>query len=228
VAVAVELVPLLDELRRLYSRPRGIERFECYLEKLRSSTGEMELPIANVNPMAKSHVLERVEQLLALEAETIAFDAARAAAERLDGEDSLRLVVIVVDDALGGWTNRWFAQFAHRYERRHEVQRGWITVPCWSSEDPSAGAIERETVAALYRTVDERRNGPVRALRDILAREIRAQRFAGNASEFESPSYAQTVEPYLDSHDAPVVMTALYGDAVAASLGYAPLGVAPG
>lgn len=228
MAVTVELVPFLDDLRELYVRPRGFERFHAYLEKMQTATGEMNLPISNVNPMAKPHALQRVEQLQALGGEAIAFDAARAAAARLDGHDSLRLILIVVDDALGGWTNRWFTQFAHRYERRHEVQRGWITVPCWTSEDPSAGAIERETVATLYRTVDERRNGPVRTLRDILAREIRAQRFAGNVSEYERPSYAQTVEPYLDSRDAPVVMPALYGDAVAESLGYSPLGVAIG
>lgn len=228
MAVTVELVPFLDELRELYLQPRGFERFNAYLEKIRTSTGEMNLPISNVNPMAKPHALQRVERLQALGAEAIAFDAARAAAARLDGDDSLRLIVIVVDDALGGWTNRWFTQFAHRYERRHEVRRGWVTVPCWSSEEPSAGAIERETAATLYRTIDERRSGPVRSLRDILAREIRAQRFAGEASPYESPSYAQTIEPYLDSREAPVVMSALYGDRVAESLGYSPLGVAIG
>jgi hypothetical protein len=223
MAVTVDLVPFLDVLRALYQQPRGFERFQAYLGKLRSSTGEMELPISNVNPMAKPHVLERVEHLIALDAERVAIDAAREGAARLEGDDALRLLVIVIDDAAGGWTNRWFAQHAHRYERRHEVQRGWVTVPCWSSEIPSTEAIERETRASLYRTLDERRHGAVRTLGAILDRESSALAFAGIESPYDSASYRAFVDPYLDSDAAPVVMTALYGNDVAATLGYPPL-----
>lgn len=223
MAVTVELVPFLEELRALYRQPRGLERFQAYLGKLRSSTGEMELPISNVNPMAKPHALACVEGLLALDAERVAIDAAREAAAAFDGDESLRLLVIVIDDAAGGGTNRWFAQHAHRYERRHEVQRGWVTVPCWSSEVPSAEAVERETRAALYRTLDERRHGVVRTLGAMLDRESRALAFAGIESPYASAEYRAFVEPYLGSNAAPVVMAALYGNDVAATLGYPPL-----
>ncbi|MGA7569771.1 MAG: hypothetical protein WCA80_03080, partial [Candidatus Aquilonibacter sp.] len=98
MAVSVELVPFLAQLRDLYSQPRGFARFKDYLDILRTQTGEMELPISNVNPMAKPHVLERVEQLIALGAEEIALEAAREGAARLsDVDDALRLIVIVAD-----------------------------------------------------------------------------------------------------------------------------------
>ena len=174
MAVSVELVPFLAQLRDLYSQPRGFARFKDYLDILRTQTGEMELPISNVNPMAKPHVLERVEQLIALGAEEIALEAAREGAARLsDVDDALRLIVIVADDALGGWTNRAFAEFAHRHESKHQVQRGWVVVMLWSSEEPAAELIRAETLASLYRTIDERRNGKVRTLREILEREGR-------------------------------------------------------
>lgn len=225
MAVSVELVPFLAQLRDLYSQPRGFARFKDYLDILRTQTGEMELPISNVNPMAKPHVLERVEQLIALGAEEIALEAAREGAARLsDVDDALRLIVIVADDALGGWTNRAFAEFAHRHESKHQVQRGWVVVMLWSSEEPSAELIRAETLASLYRTIDERRNGKMRTLREILDREIRTQRFAGAVSPYENAEYHAKVEPYLDSGAAPVVMAALYGDDVAESLGYRPLG----
>ncbi|MGA7748225.1 MAG: hypothetical protein WCC70_15140 [Candidatus Aquilonibacter sp.] len=225
MAVSVELVPFLAQLRDLYSQPRGFARFKDYLDILRTQTGEMELPISNVNPMAKPHVLERVEQLIALGAEEIALEAAREGAARLsDVDDALRLIVIVADDALGGWTNRAFTEFAHRYESKHHVARGWVVVMLWSSEEPAVELLRAETLATLYRTVDERRNGKVRTLREILEREGRALTFAGGESPYGSAAFRAKVQPYLDSHAAPVVFAALYGDETAASLGYPPLG----
>ncbi len=229
MAIAVEPVPFLAQLRDLYTQPRGFARFKEYLDILRSQTGEMELPISNVNPMAKPHVLEQVEKLLALDAETVALEAAREGASRLDGiDDALRLIVIVADDALGGWTNRAFTQFSHRYESKHQVARGWVVVMLWSSEEPTVGLLRAETLASLYRTIDERRNGKVRTLREILDREIRAQAFAGVESPYTDATYRVKVEPYLDSRAAPIVFASLYGDEIAESLGYSPLGIAVG
>lgn len=226
MAVGVELVPFLAQLGDLYTQPRGFARFKEYLDILRSETGDMELPISNVNPMAKPHVLERVEQLLALDAEAIALEAAQEGAQRLSGvDDALRLIVIVADDALGGWTNRAFTEFAHRFESKHQVARGWVVVMIWSSEEPPAELIRAETLASLYRTVDERRNGKVRALREILEREERALAFAGVENPYANAAYRAKVEPYLDSHAAPVVFAALYGNEIAESLGYPPLGL---
>ncbi len=229
MAVCVELVPFLAQLRNLYSQPRGFSRFQEYLEILRNEAGEMELPISNVNPMAKPHVLERVGQLLALDGEAVALAAAHEGAARLgDVVDALRLIVIVADDAAGGWTNRAFAEFGHRYESKHQVQRGWIVVMLWSSEEPTADGVRTETLATLYRTVDERKHGAVCKLREVMEREGRTMRFAGHTRRYDDTTLRAiraTIEPLLDSHAAPIVMAALYGDAIAASLGYPPLGV---
>ena len=53
-------------------------------------------------------------------------------------------------------------------------------------------------------------------------------RFAGHARRYDDATVdaiRTTIEPHLDSHAAPVVFAALYGDAIAESLGYPPLGV---
>ncbi|MGD0969062.1 MAG: hypothetical protein ABR949_12350 [Candidatus Aquilonibacter sp.] len=227
--VTVELVPFLAQLRDLYTQPRGFARFQEYLNILRTETGEMELPISNVNPMAKPHVLARVEELLALGAETVALEAAREGSRRLgDLDEALRLILIVADDAAGGWTNRAFAEFAHRYESKHQVQRGWVVVMLWSSEKPSAGLVRRETLTTLYRTIDERKHGPVRKLREVMEREGRAMRFAAHERRYDDVilrAIREKIEPHLDSHAAPIVFAALYGDATAESLGYPPLGI---
>jgi hypothetical protein len=101
-------------------------------------------------------------------------------------------------------------------------------VMLWSSEKPSAGLVRRETLTTLYRTIDERKHGPVRKLREVMEREGRAMRFAAHERRYDDVilrAIREKIEPHLDSHAAPIVFAALYGDATAESLGYPPLGI---
>lgn len=225
MAIAIKAYRCLDKVHALYQMPRTFERFQSYLNLVQVDTGAEALPLSKLNPMAKEHALAYVEQLLELDAEEVVAAAARDAASRLDGDDALNVLLVVMDDAKGGWTNRFFAEFSHRYESKYEVAHGWATVVVWTTEAPTAELLRARAFESVYRTIDERRNGPVRTLGEILDREIRTQRFAGAHSPYEDPAYRAKLEPYLESHAAPVVMTALYGDAAAATLGYPPLGI---
>jgi hypothetical protein len=225
MAIAIEPYRCLEKVRALYQMPRTFERFAAYLNLVRVDTGAEALPLSKLNPMAKEHALAYVETLLAINAEDQVFAAAHDAAAQLDGEDALNVLLVLMDDAKGGWTNRAFSEFAHRYENKYEVKHSWATVVIWTTEEPTPELLRRRAFESVYRTIDERRNGPVRTLRAILDREIRTQRFAGVTSPYEAPAYRAKAAPYLDEHAAPVVMTALYGDTVAASLGYPPLGI---
>ncbi len=229
MAVEIELVRCLEKVRDLYRQPRGFERFKEYLDIVRTRSGEMALPLSMVNPMAKAHALERVEHLIAIRGEDVALDAAREAAARVnDGDDELRVIALPVDDAKGGWTNRAFTEFSHRYERKHEVGHGWATVIVWTSEEPSIELVRRRAFEAVYRTLDERRRGSVRTLREILDREGRTMRFSGHSLRYDDAaivSIREKAEPHMDSTAAPVLFALLYGDEIAESLGYPPLGV---
>ncbi|HVA29350.1 MAG TPA: hypothetical protein VNF68_14310, partial [Candidatus Baltobacteraceae bacterium] len=219
----------LEAVLDLYRQPRGFERFQGYLDLVRTQTGTMALPLSMLNPMAKSHAVERIEQLLAARAEDRALEAAREAAARFEAaDDALRTIVVLVDDALGGWTNRAFAEFAYRYERKHEVEHGWSTVIVWTSEEPTPELIATRAREAIYRTSDERKRGPVRTLREILEREGRTMRFAGHVRRYDDATIAVVREkaaPHMDSTKAPALFALLYGDETAESLGYPALGV---
>jgi len=66
------LKPILGEMKELYQGPVSPDRFKNYLSKLQGSTDQdLALPIAGFNPMAKGHVLEKIEELEALGAEDI-------------------------------------------------------------------------------------------------------------------------------------------------------------
>jgi hypothetical protein len=228
VAISVELVRCLTNVRELYQLPPTFERFQRYLDLVRVDTGTQALPLSKLNPMAKEHALAYVEQLLTLGAEDYAFAAASDAASRLDGDDALKVLLVLMDDAKGGWTNRAFSEFAHQCENKYEVAHGWAIVAVWTAEEPAAELLRMRAFESVYRTVDERRNGPVRTLRQILDREGRTMRFAGHERRYDDATLRlirERIEPHLDSHAAPIVMAALYGDVIAESLGYPPLGV---
>ncbi|TXF88289.1 hypothetical protein FUA23_15020 [Neolewinella aurantiaca] len=65
-----QLKPILSEIKELYSKPASPERFKEYISKLQGGTkGDLALPISGFNPMAKSHVLEKITELEQLDAE---------------------------------------------------------------------------------------------------------------------------------------------------------------
>jgi len=226
MAIDVTFYRCLESVRGLYQMPRTFDRFKAYIKLVQEDTGTEALPLSRLNPMAKEHALAYVETLLAMQAEDVVATAVRDAASKLDGDDTLRSLLVLMDDAKGGWTNRAFAEFSHQYENKYEVKHGWATVVIWTAEEPTPDLLRARAFESVYRTVDERRNGPVRTLREILDRAVRTARFAGVPSPYEDAAYRAAIAPYLDSHAAPVVMTALYGDAVGATLGYPPLGIA--
>ncbi|MDP9024933.1 MAG: hypothetical protein M3N13_06160 [Candidatus Eremiobacteraeota bacterium] len=223
----VELVPVLEAIRELYTRPIGMERFNEYV-RMATSGGELTLPISHINPMAKPHALAYVENLLALHAERVALDAAATAAAELP-PDSIRTCIILLDDLMGGWTNRTFAEFAHRYERKYEIAHRWATIVLWTSEKPTTALIRERTRETMHRTICERRGGPVQSLREIMNREGETMRFAGRTTpRYDADTLARAravIDPHLDSKAAPIVIAALYGDDAAKAVGYPPLGL---
>ncbi len=230
MSLRVELVPLLESARELYAMPRGPARFDAYIELGTKHTEEMQLPISVMNPMAKDHVLHYVEKLIEMDAEGAAKRSADDASASLSNVDeALLLAVVVADDLKGGWTNRTFTEFSHRYERQYEVDRGWAVTLLWTSEEPTEEIIRQRTFESIYRTLHERKHGAVHTLGEIMAREGLTMRFAGRTkSLYDDATLEQVrehVEPNRDSDKAPTVFASLYGDDIAESLGYPALGI---
>jgi len=228
MAITIKPYRCLESVRVLYKQPRSFERFQKYLELVRVDTGTEAVPLSRLNPMAKEHALAYVEQLLIMSAEDLVFAAAQEAAARLDGDDRLKALLVLMDDAKGGWTNRAFSEFAHQFENKYEVEHAWATVVVWTSEEPTPELLRRRAFESVYRAIDERHHGPVRSLRGIMEREGRTMLFAGHERRYDDATLRairERIEPYLDSQAAPIIFASLYGDAIAESLGYPALGV---
>lgn len=77
----IKHIPLLQIQRDLHERPRNMARFSEYLRTIFGGDVSEEndipqlVPLIAMNPMGRTHVNDRLEQLLALDAEAIAADA---------------------------------------------------------------------------------------------------------------------------------------------------------
>lgn len=109
-------LPLLTPQLGLYRLPRGPERFEAYVKLLTGPGDTLALPLAAINPMAKAHVVKTLEQLLELDAETLAAEAVVQANARLELSTLIKIGLVVVDDVAGGWTNCYLTETSARFE----------------------------------------------------------------------------------------------------------------
>lgn len=98
-------MPILDDMIALYQRPRTIEgRFDIYLKMIRGEKkGDMELPLAFFNPMAKEHVLEILLKLKEIDFEKLITDLCSSFST--DGPE-IKIYFNLADDVGGAWTTR--------------------------------------------------------------------------------------------------------------------------
>lgn len=232
----LDYVPLLQIQRDLYDIPRGMERFQAYLKTLgHAESGDMELPLSVMNPMGKDHVPALLDRYLALDADALGATAVAEAAPQLAQEPGeFKVTLVISDDAMGGWTNRYAAEFNHRFDSRAYFRRGWIPGVLWTSEAPSEQAVREEVLTAVYRAVFIGRHGFAHTLREMMAQEGYAMAMTGyNLDEGARPAlnageidYArEVIQTHLEAKDLPTQMACLFGDEAAYELGYPQTGL---
>ena len=113
-----ELRPILSEIKGLYLKPISNNRFKEYTSKLQgNSKGDLSLPIAGFNPMAKEHIIQKIEELESLKAEMILKDVIEEFNANLEKTNSRKIKVVlnIADDLKGGWTNFYSTDFDSKF-----------------------------------------------------------------------------------------------------------------
>src|SRR5262245_60628449 len=202
-------------------------------------TGPELTPLLLANPMGKDHVTALLDDLFRLDADGIAArSAAEASVDLADEPGDFDAGLVVVDDLMGGWTNRYAAEYTIRFQSGPPPEnppawmtRRWIYGALWSSEPATAQAVREAMKAAIYRMAYVQRHGLARTLRDKLAQEGQVMAAAGcTAPILDEDDLAYTGEvliPYLDADDVRTTIECLFGDAAGATLGFTPRGLSP-
>jgi hypothetical protein len=229
--MTLEFHSLLPIQREIYTIPRGMDRFRTYLRTMiDAKDGDLQLPLAEMNPMGKEHVLALIDAYLALGAEELAAKTAcELTAETAAVPGEFKVGLVVVDDAKGGWTNRYTAEFNHCFQEQALQKRGWLVALLWTTEKPTTERIVAEVRAVAYRAVYQTQHGQARTLHEMLAQEGAVQaRVGGSSRKLSAAEIAHTwdvVGPLLEAADMPEILSVLFGDSAARELGYTPLGL---
>jgi hypothetical protein len=237
----LDYVPLLQIQRELQGLPRNLARFRQYLRTIINyERRHLELPsLLWMNPMGKDHVTALLDGFLALDADRIAARAAAEASARCaDVPGEFKATLVMVDDLMGGWTNRYASEFTLRFRSGPApapeslprwVDHFWVNGILWSSEPASERAAREAMLTAAYRIAYQHRHGPARTLRDMLAQEGSVMAAAGcTAPVLDEEDIAYTREvliPYLDATDMRTAIEWLFGDAAGRTLGFTPRGL---
>ena len=182
-----------------------------------------------MNPMGKEHVAALIDDLLAWNAESVVAEVLAGAEKRLGGlADTLKVGLVLTDDLVGGWTNRYLTDMTGRFKNLYDVAHGLALVSVWTSERWDAAALERAVLSTVYRALYKKLHGLPVTLADMLKQEGRALHFAGAALALEpgDVEYSRAVlEPYLGATEWAVILPCLYGDVAAQAVGHPPLGL---
>ncbi len=225
-----ELLPVLDAMIALYQEPASPARFEHYLRlMLNENRDDIVLPIGGYNPMAKPHVLEQLLKLRTIEVESIMQEviaAENAECADLLGNEIFFVSLVLADDLMGGWTNRYTTDYSARFETEALLKRQFVTPYCWSSESIDALLIRSRIRAAMIRTAYQLTHSAATTLESHIEQETYIQEALGERGLLAglSDSARTYYNRYKLSEEHGRIISFLYGDEAAKQLGYEPVG----
>ncbi|MAS32726.1 MAG: hypothetical protein CL610_01890 [Anaerolineaceae bacterium] len=227
----VEHVALLQIQRDLHDIPRGMERFEAYLKAIVNDERDdvRYAPMVAMNPMGREHVAQRLDELLAMDAEIMAEQAIEEAQTRSGTiEGTIKHALVILDDIGGGWTNRTTVDAAGRFGLELPLKRPWLSTGWWVSEAPTPQRVRQAVLMTMRRVVYVAQHGSAVTLHEKLVQEGTVSAFSGLQPTLDAEELDYTrhvIAPYRASTDYSIHIAALYGDQAARALGYEPLGL---
>lgn len=193
-------------------------------------------PLVLANPMAREHVRDLVDRYLELDADSIAVETIESVLPEFSHFDErFEASLVIVDDQKGGWTNRFATEIYLRQIPDPRVlnakrrARFWITGVLWSSEPASAEIVQVAMKTAAFRLLYVFENGPARTVSELVRQERAVLSRSGQSLaplECNENNWTQQIlADRANEIDFANLVTCLFGDMAAETLGFEKLGL---
>lgn len=227
-----KLLKILPKIRKLYNLPRTKKRFDAYLQLLQgTSKKEMIVPIAGYNPMGKDLAVEKLEQLIALQAEELLEKELQKFNKTLESKNHriIQVAINLADDVEGAWSNQYTTDYKSKFEIAALLKRNFCTPYFWTSENLTEAIITKRVRAYLYRTLFWIEKGAPETLAQAVEQETYVQKHVNDAdssiTENDFSAIEQFYRQYMKSTDYAIKFNFFYGDKASKQLEYPSYGI---
>ena len=223
-----EIIPVLDQMKSLYTIPKGEKRFQQYLQMLQGEEkADMILPIGGFNPMGNELVKEKLDELLKFEPEKKAQFAIEQVANLYTAfELKIGFAINLTDDVGGSWSHYSSADYENKFNMESLFKRGFSVAHFWTGETYDDNLIDRRISEQLLRTIYWNDHGKPNTLADHVQQEHFIQMHFKSPAPEGSPENAVTfLKKHASSTDYNVIFNFLYGDDASEVLGYQTYGM---
>jgi hypothetical protein len=227
-----ELLPTTDMMINLYEKPLNVKRFKEYLKMLHGDTkGDLAIPISGYNPMAKGHLLDRLNELKSLDAEQIIIETLNNLNDSHFSKKlnrNFKVVINLSDDLKGGWTNRFTSDYDSKFKINGLFSRNFCTPIFWTSEKFTKSIIRERTLEYIFRTVYWLTNPKPRTLKEHLEQEIFVATQTKSNCKVPETNIKGLDKFYKDNEntdDYHIIFNFFYGDKASASLEFPTYGI---
>ena len=227
----MRIAPTLHTMAGVYALTREggpkSPRFAAYVALTPTNWG-----LVPYNPMAGDAARDTVNALIALDAESLAQQAAQHVATACHYTGAVVLAIAVRSKGL--WTDRVATEVDERVSAKQRVPHQGV-VSIWSREENGTENIARESGAETVRVMWHAIHGIADTLGRVLACEGLAYalaqplgglgRFAAPTTPEENVAVIEAFEVLGDTRQAGEIAGVLYGDDAAKEMGWTPLGI---
>lgn len=227
----LKLLPVVDVMTSFYQMPLTPDRFQEYLKILEGGKkGELLFPVSGFNPMAKGHVLDKLNELRSIGAEEIMKATIAKISSALKGRfpgKEYKVALNLSDDLKGGWTNRFTSDYDSKFRISGLMNRGFCVPVFWSSEQLTEQVIQKRTAEYIFRTIYRIDHpGPV-TLHEHVAQESFVAGETRTVVSVPEDRLAEKEKFYAlhgSSGEYAVIFNFFYGDRASEALSFAKLG----
>jgi hypothetical protein len=226
-----ELLPTIDIMLDLYSKPRTTGRFHEYLKLLQGDTkGDLLFPISGFNPMGKEHIVEKLMELRAMNAEELMKQTLQEINKKTDTSDSrvFKVALNLLDDLKGGWTNRYPSDYDSKFKLNALIKRQFCIPVFWSGENYSSVLIQERTMEYVLRTIYRLTHSQPITFKDHIEQEqyVASHSCYGNKKqEFDIKPLDIFYKHNKNSDEYHIIFNFLYGDEACKSLEFPVCGI---